>query len=124
MVPVLVRSAIISATPINGAISVDPLNSTILAFIPLFLRYLLVKLGNSVATNEPSTISPGLLIGESSGTAKTSFALPKFRSSSISTDALFSSIRSRPVIPISAAPSATNSGISAALVNITLISLS
>ena len=83
MVPVLVRSATMSAIPINGAISVDPLNSTILTFMPLFSRYFFVRFGNSVATIEPSSISNILLIRESSGTAKTSLALPKLRSSKI-----------------------------------------
>ena len=123
VVPVLVKSVIKSATPINGAASVDPLNLTTLRFRLFSARYFFVNVGNSVATVISSVMSATDFMFESSGAAKTRFVFPNFKSSSWTTSASFSSIRSIPVIPISAIPSWTNSGISDALANKTSISL-
>ena len=50
MVPVLVKSVIKSAIPINGAISVEPLNVIIFDVKPCSSKYFFVNVGNSVAT--------------------------------------------------------------------------
>ena len=68
-----------------------------------------------------SLMSPTLSMPESSGAARTSFVFPNLKSSSSQTSASFSLIKSTPVIPISATPSLTNSGMSDALANITSI---
>ena len=107
----------------NGAASVEPLNFTIFRFKLFFSRYFLVNVGNSVATIISDVISSIESIFESSGAAKTRFVFPKFRSRSSITSASFSFIKSMPVIPRSAIPSCTNSGMSDALANNTSISL-
>ena len=122
VVPVLVRSVIASAIPMNGAISVDPVSFTILMSRLFSSKYFLVRFGNSVAIVIPSLRSLFSSISLSSGEARTSFVAPKFKSKSISTSASFSSMRSYPVIPMSQIPSSTNSGMSAARANITSIS--
>ena len=105
VVPVLVKSVIKSATPMNGAASVDPLNLTIFKFRLFLSRYFLVNVGNSVANVISGVISSTDLMFESSGAAKTKLVFPNFRSSSSITSASFSLIKSMPVIPISAIPS-------------------
>ena len=105
----------------KGAASVDPLNLTIFKSRPFSCKYFFVKTGNSVATFMSSVMSFIELMFDSSGAARTSFVCPNLRSSSSHTSASFSLIKSTPVIPMSATPSLTNSGISDALANITSI---
>ena len=119
VVPVLVKSVMASAIPMNGAISVEPVSLTIFISSPLSLRYFLVRFGNSVAIVIPSFKSSLEFIFESSGDASTSLVWPNSKSVSISTSASASLIKSRPEIPMSHTPSSTNSGISAARANIT-----
>ena len=121
VVPELEMSTIASAIPTCGVISHAPLTFMISMFTPSSSKYRFVMFGNSVATRMPSR-SCGDVIGESSGTASTSLARPNSRSSITSTSAPVSDIRSRPVMPTSAAPSCTYSGMSAALANRNVIS--
>ena len=107
----------------NGAASVDPLNLTIFkSFNPFSSRYFLVSTGNSVATFISSVISSMEFMLDSSGAARTSFVCPNLKSSNSTTSDSLSLIKSTPVIPISATPSFTNSGMSDALANITSMS--
>ena len=119
MVPVLVKSAI----PINGAISVEPLNVIIFDVKSCFSKYFFVNVGNSVATTISDVKSSIEFILESSGDAKTNFVCPKDKSTNSLTLASLSLIKSTPVIPISTISSSTNFGISDARANITSISL-
>ena len=111
VVPDDVRSAIASATPSCGAASQAPATSTIVTSTPAALKKSSQMFGNSVAIRMPF-MSETSRTADASGTAKTNRAPPNFKSKIGSTSALLSAIMSRPVIPMSATPFATYSGIS------------
>ena len=111
VVPEEVKSAIASATPSCGAASQAPATSTIETSTPAALKKSSQMFGNSVAIRIPF-MSATSRTADASGTAKTRRAPPNLRSKIGSTSARRSAIMSRPVIPMSATPLATYSGIS------------
>ncbi len=111
VVPEEERSTMASAIPRCGVTSHAPPTVTIVTPIPRSAKNERVIDGNSVATFAPSR-SATVPISDSSGTATTSVALPIWRSRTCSTAEPRSMTISRPVMPRSATPLATYSGIS------------
>ena len=111
--PVETRSTMMSATPRCGAISAAPETGTIVTVRPRLRRTRAVSRGNTVATRAPSWTSASCAMPLSSLAATREPAAPE---AEVQQDAprprRDSSTRSRPVMPRSAAPSATNSGMS------------
>ncbi len=111
VVPEEERSTMASAIPRCGVASHAPPTVTIVTVIPRSAKNERVIDGNSVATLAPSRSSTAS-IPDSSGTATTRVALPISRSRTSSTAEPRSMTISLPVIPRSATPLATYSGIS------------
>ena len=115
--PVATRSTMQSATPSRGVISTAPETSTISAATPASAKYPRVSLGKTVATRVPAARSSTEAMAEATGAASTSRHGASSTSRRISKRRSDSQTRSQPVIPASAAPSATNSGMLAAATN-------
>src|SRR5208337_332716 len=111
VLPELERSTSASAIPRWGVASQAPPTRTIVTGTCRFEKYCFVMTGNSVAIFAPlrSLMDE---ISESSRMASTSFAFPIWRSRSSPTSDPRSTTISWPVMPRSAAPVATYSGIS------------
>ena len=106
------RSTMTSAMPRCGAISAAPETGTSAMSRHAWRKYSAVTRGKLVATRAPCRMSASEWIPLSSVAATARRHWPSSRSASVSSARPDSWIRSHPVIPTSAAPSATNSGMS------------
>ena len=109
-----VKSTMMSAIPKCGAISVAPDTGTMVTAFPTRSKYRRASCGNTVATLGEPVRSSIVAIPLSSRAATTRRHPPNSRSSNIPSSRSDSHTRSHPVTPTSAAPSATNSGMSLA----------
>ena len=108
--------------PRYGMISAAPDTRMTFTFFPLDSKNLLVTFGKEVAILLPSFMSSTLRTGDSSGTATASLQYPNPRSKTSLRSWPDSASWSRPVMPMSMAPLATNSGRSWARTNMTSMS--